>query len=846
MIFQASKYRDHRSGLGVYSELGLLRKSFGYFFSVKNVIASIFFLAQFIVFSGAAMATLVTQIASGLTAPNSGVILSGTAVNPATGLPYRHLWIPDHLAGVCRMDPDLDSGAATYTLNRSTCISFVPGGALKPGQVSYDPITNNLYVVDLSVKSQGIFRLHYLPNGDSGHGLLNSLQIEVIGSLSSGCSIGGNIPYSANLGPDGNLYIGFKRSGNLIRVVNPAVDPVPCGNFQLFGTTPDQKKNVGLGWIGRDLYGADGLSPWVIRNADQCLTPANGNTSCRGTSVFVGRVPVPSAVISDQVYPATNGSTLYIGNANAVARASVTPVPFVETNYISGMSFVMGLAIDMSNPANPFLYIADDPTNGLGVNAGRLWKVTNPPPAPAAPGVPIGLTGSAGDQSVTLNWTAGSQGSQPITSYTITPTIVQGGPAPAPTATTVFLTAPALTAPTTANITGLVNGVGYSFTVLASNSVGLSAPSSPSAVFTPVAASAPSAPTNVSAIGGNGTAAIAWTAPASSGGSTITSYTVSSFSTSTGAIIPAPSSVAFDVTGTVINGLTNGATYTFTVTALNAVGSSVASTPSNPVTLSSASGPPDMSMAMSGPPLVNFGADAVYLLTVVNNGPSGAVQAIVTDTIPATGATFKSATPSQGSCAAPSGSIITCNLGAIPAGSSATIAVTLNVTAKITNAAQVQANDSAGVVLSDPNPGNNNANVITGIAVPITTTDLQVTGVASVGGPAVGSSDSFTWQIRNAGRQAANAVIFTNDVPNTLSFVAVSSSLGSCIGPNPGSLGGKITCSLSSLLVGQSMQVTTQVKVPTSGSISTIGAVNFSGTDTNPLNNSATVTIQAK
>ena len=131
MIFYTSKCRGHRSGLGVSSALTSLRKSFSYFFNLKNAIAFFFFLVQFIVFSGAAVAALVTQISSGLTAPNSGVILSGTAVNQATGLPYRHLWVPDHLSGVCRMDPELDSGATTYTINRSTCISFVPGGGAK-------------------------------------------------------------------------------------------------------------------------------------------------------------------------------------------------------------------------------------------------------------------------------------------------------------------------------------------------------------------------------------------------------------------------------------------------------------------------------------------------------------------------------------------------------------------------------------------------------------------------------------------------------------------------------------------------------------------------------------------
>ena len=59
-------------------------------------------------FMADASAATPTQVGSGMTAPNSGIVLNGGAINPATNLPYRHLWMPDHLSGVCRMDPDLD------------------------------------------------------------------------------------------------------------------------------------------------------------------------------------------------------------------------------------------------------------------------------------------------------------------------------------------------------------------------------------------------------------------------------------------------------------------------------------------------------------------------------------------------------------------------------------------------------------------------------------------------------------------------------------------------------------------------------------------------------------------
>lgn len=87
---------------------------------------------------------------------------------------------------------------------------------------------------------------------------------------------------------------------------------------------------------------------------------------------------------------------------------------------------------------------------------------------------------------------------------------------------------------------------------------------------------APDAPQYVTAVAGDGEATVGFSPPANNGGSPITEYTVTS---EPEGITKKGSTSPIKVTG-----LTNGQSYTFTVTAKNALGTSEASAPSNNVT----------------------------------------------------------------------------------------------------------------------------------------------------------------------------------------------------------------------------------------------------------------------
>lgn len=88
--------------------------------------------------------------------------------------------------------------------------------------------------------------------------------------------------------------------------------------------------------------------------------------------------------------------------------------------------------------------------------------------------------------------------------------------------------------------------------------------------------SVPGPPTNVTAVAGYGKATVSFAIPLNRGGGELTTATVTAS--------PGGAFVTGESTTLVVPGLTAGVTYTFTVTVANGVGSSVPSSPSNPVT----------------------------------------------------------------------------------------------------------------------------------------------------------------------------------------------------------------------------------------------------------------------
>ena len=196
---------------------------------------------------------------------------------------------------------------------------------------------------------------------------------------------------------------------------------------------------------------------------------------------------------------------------------------------------------------------------GTRMGTGTLYAYAPEGPAPTAPDAPTSTYAGSGDQQAAVWWTRPVwDGGSPITGYKVTAS--PGGASCTAPPDHVACTVP-----------NLARGV-YTFTVTATNSVG----TSPAAHISEMEIySAPDAPTNVVATPKSGKVILEWLAPEDTGGTPITGFTVTA---SPGGQTCTTSTWYCD-----FNFLTNGTTYTFSVTATNGVGTGPAAI-SAPVT----------------------------------------------------------------------------------------------------------------------------------------------------------------------------------------------------------------------------------------------------------------------
>ncbi len=288
-------------------------------------------------------------------------------------------------------------------------------------------------------------------------------------------------------------------------VVNVAPDAAP-GTRDVVVTNPDAGRgSIAAGLTINEGPRPTGMSPSTLKPGDAV------DVVISGTGFTDGSLPSASGVTFEDVALADDGTL--------TAKATVAD------------GAVKG--------ARNLNVLNDD--GGFGACTACVTIST--PPAP-----PTALTFTAGQNSATIGWTAPTDdGGSPLTGYTVStpgqPPVSVGGGA------------------TSATVPGLTGGTSYTFSVVAQNSLGDSSP----ATITGTPYDVPTAPTTVSATGGDGSATVSFSGQ-DPRGSAITEFTVR-LATSAGEILTTGTSSPITV-----RNLFNGTTYTVSVKAQNAAG----------------------------------------------------------------------------------------------------------------------------------------------------------------------------------------------------------------------------------------------------------------------------------
>ncbi len=297
---------------------------------------------------------------AGITAPTNILWLDG-----ALG---QRMWVTDALQGLCRVDP----GAGGPVLNPATCRI----GADVPGQVTFDPAGNLVY---MPVLGDGVYRAAYTPaNNTLGP------PVRILAEVATPQGQPARMTAAA-FGPDGNLYIGYIRLGDIHRFVNPSGAPGgPPQQFHTIGLAGGEVS--GMAFVGTDLYILDAdpitLVPRlsVMRNATACGGAPGNPGTCIAESVASVVLTVPTTEVHHTM--ASDGETIFIANETELIwynPATDTSVTFARSGQDNlgvdaGLRAVSGVGFDGQGQ----VYFGDDTTGALNGNQTRVWKVKRP------------------------------------------------------------------------------------------------------------------------------------------------------------------------------------------------------------------------------------------------------------------------------------------------------------------------------------------------------------------------------------------------------------------------------------------------------------------------------------
>ncbi|MGH9715328.1 MAG: C25 family cysteine peptidase [Candidatus Acidiferrales bacterium] len=246
---------------------------------------------------------------------------------------------------------------------------------------------------------------------------------------------------------------------------------------------------------------------------------------------------------------------------------------------------------------------------------------------------------------------------------------------------------------------------------------------------------------------------------------------------------------------------------------------------------------------------VMAGGAITYTQTVTNSGPQDALNATVSEPVPANSIYDSIAVSgpdaSGWTCPTPVSGVINCTNPDVPSGSGGAATFTVIVTVNPATVSGTQIADTISVAsgTNDPNLANNSATAVVIVAA-ANSADLRITNTASPNPVLAGANITYTVVVSNAGPASASSVVFNSAIPANTAFVSAAQTSGTggwtC---SPSS----ISCNIGTFAPGATSTFTVVVKVnnttPSGTLISDIANVSSSTTDPNPASNTATATV---
>lgn len=312
---------------------------------------------------------------------------------------------------------------------------------------------------------------------------------------------------------------------------------------------------------------ACGFSPASARDA--ITVGATTSTDARSSfsnwgpclDIFAPGSSIRSAVPFSGGVPSTTGAATYSGTSMAAPHVAGVVALFLEEVPAASPVDVASVIINAATPGRVSLAGSGSPNR-------LLFSSDFEPAPPSSPNVPTSLRATAGNQQVSLVWTApNSNGGSAVTDYVVEWSTNSGA--------TWNAFADGISTATSAVVTSLSNGSLHWFRVRAVNAIGVSEPSNVASA-TPFVPSAPSAPRSLRASAGFERVNLSWNAPLSNGGAAITDYVIEQ-STDLGVTWSTVIDAVSASTSAAVLSLAGGVTHTFRVSAVNSAGRGVAS-----------------------------------------------------------------------------------------------------------------------------------------------------------------------------------------------------------------------------------------------------------------------------